>query len=81
MFDKLIDLVVTFIHDILPFKIVDQWEAGVHLKTGKFHRVVSPGLNWKGIVILLITRYSFYLRKSKLDTVILFMVFDFLEVR
>jgi regulator of protease activity HflC (stomatin/prohibitin superfamily) len=47
MFDKLIDLVVTFIHDILPFKIVDQWEMGVHLKTGRFHRVVSPGLNWK----------------------------------
>jgi len=47
MFDKFIDLCVTFIHDILPFKIVDQWEAGVHLKTGRFHRVVSPGLNWK----------------------------------
>jgi regulator of protease activity HflC (stomatin/prohibitin superfamily) len=47
MFDKLIDLLVTFIHDILPFKIVDQWEAGVHLKTGRFYRVVSPGLNWK----------------------------------
>ena len=47
MFDKLIELVVTFIHDILPFKIVDQWEGGVHLKTGRFHRTVSPGLNWK----------------------------------
>lgn len=47
MFDKLIDLIVTFIHDILPWKIVDQWEGGVHLKTGKFYRVVSPGLNWK----------------------------------
>lgn len=47
MFDKLIDLIVTFIHDILPWKIVDQWERGVHLKTGKFYRVVSPGLNWK----------------------------------
>jgi regulator of protease activity HflC (stomatin/prohibitin superfamily) len=47
MFDKLIDILVTFIHDILPFKIVDQWEAGVHLKMGKFYRVVSPGLNWK----------------------------------
>jgi regulator of protease activity HflC (stomatin/prohibitin superfamily) len=47
MFDKLIDLVVTFIHDILPFKIVDQWEQGVHLKTGKFYRIVYPGLNWK----------------------------------
>lgn len=47
MFDKLIDLIVTFIHDILPFKIVDQWESGVHLKFGKFHKVVQPGLNWK----------------------------------
>ena len=47
MFDKLIDLMVTFIHDILPFKIVDQWEQGVHLRYGKFHRVVYPGLNFK----------------------------------
>lgn len=47
MFDKLIDLIVTFINDILPFKIVDQWEEGVHLSTGKFKKVVKPGLNWK----------------------------------
>lgn len=47
MFDKLIDLIVTFINDILPWKIVDQWEEGVHLRTGKFLRVVFPGLNWK----------------------------------
>jgi regulator of protease activity HflC (stomatin/prohibitin superfamily) len=47
MFDKFIDLFVTFIHDILPFKIVDQWEEGVHLTTGKFKRIVKPGLNFK----------------------------------
>lgn len=47
MFDKLIDLIVTFINDILPWKIVDQWEEGVHLRTGKFKRVVRPGLNFK----------------------------------
>jgi regulator of protease activity HflC (stomatin/prohibitin superfamily) len=47
MFDKFIDLCVTFIYDILPFKIVDQWEMGVHLRTGKFFKVVTPGLNWK----------------------------------
>ena len=47
MFDKLIDLIVTFIHDILPWKIVDQWEKGVHLRTGKFLRTVEPGLRWK----------------------------------
>lgn len=47
MFDKLIDLIVTFISDFLPFKIVDQWEMGVHLRFGKFTKVVEPGLNWK----------------------------------
>jgi regulator of protease activity HflC (stomatin/prohibitin superfamily) len=47
MFDKLIDLIVTFIGDFLPFKIVDQWEMGVHLRVGKFTKVVEPGLNWK----------------------------------
>lgn len=47
MFDKLIDLLVTFIHDVIPFKIVDQWEMGVHLRFGKYMRVVESGLNWK----------------------------------
>ena len=47
MFDKLIDLIVTFIYDILPFKIVDQWEEGVHLRFGKFKKVVKPGLRGK----------------------------------
>ena len=47
MFDKLIELIVTFIHDVLPFKIVNQWEEGVHLRFGKFLRVVKPGLRWK----------------------------------
>ena len=47
MFDKLIDLIVTFINDFLPFKIINQWEEGVHLRYGKFLRVVQPGLKWK----------------------------------
>jgi regulator of protease activity HflC (stomatin/prohibitin superfamily) len=47
MFDKLIDLIVTFISDFIPFKIVDQWEKGVHLRFGKFINTVEPGLNWK----------------------------------
>ena len=47
MFDKLIDLIVTFIHDFLPFKIVNQWEEGVHLRNGKFLKCVKPGLVWK----------------------------------
>lgn len=47
MLDKLIEVIVTFIHDFLPFKIVDEWEMGVHLSFGKFKKVVGPGLNRK----------------------------------
>jgi regulator of protease activity HflC (stomatin/prohibitin superfamily) len=47
MFDKLIDLIVTFIHEALPFKIVNEWEQGVHLRFGKFIRIVKPGLRGK----------------------------------
>jgi regulator of protease activity HflC (stomatin/prohibitin superfamily) len=47
MLDKLLDFIIAFINDILPWKIVDQWEQGVQLRFGKFNRVVYPGLNWK----------------------------------
>lgn len=47
MFDKLINLVVTFIGDILPFKIVNEWEKGIKLNCGKFAKVVHSGLNFK----------------------------------
>ena len=44
MFDKLIDFLMQFIEDIVPFKIVNQWEKGVFLRFGKFERIVEPGL-------------------------------------
>jgi len=47
MFDKLIDLMVTFIGDILPIKIVDPWEKGVFIRMGQYKKVVHSGLNWK----------------------------------
>lgn len=47
MFDKLVDVFVTFIHEVMPFSIVAEWEKGVHLRFGKFIKVVEPGLNWK----------------------------------
>jgi len=47
MFDKLLDLIVTFIHEILPFKIVPQWQKGVYIFMGKFKKVVEPGFRWK----------------------------------
>ena len=47
MFDKLIDFLLNFLGDVLPFKIVHQWEEGVHLRLGKYIRNVEPGLNFK----------------------------------
>lgn len=47
MLDKLIDFIITFIKDLLPFFIIRQWEQGVILRWGKFRKVVNPGLIWK----------------------------------
>ena len=47
MFDKLIDLIIQWISDILPVVIIPSYEEGVHLSFGKFKRVLSPGLHFK----------------------------------
>lgn len=47
MFDKLIDFLISLGQDTLPFTIVNQWEEGVHLRGGKFKRVVGSGIKRK----------------------------------
>jgi regulator of protease activity HflC (stomatin/prohibitin superfamily) len=47
MFDKLIDVIIHFIADILPFGVVNQWEGGVYLRFGKYRKVVKPGIIFK----------------------------------
>jgi regulator of protease activity HflC (stomatin/prohibitin superfamily) len=47
MFDKLVDLLVRFSMDILPFVIVEQWNGAVQLRYGKFIKVLSPGIHFK----------------------------------
>lgn len=47
MFDKLIDLIVEFIEDILPFTVIDIYDRGVMLRFGKTHRILLPGFHWK----------------------------------
>lgn len=46
MFDKLVDLALQFIELFFVCRIVDQWEKGVVLRFGRFHRLVKPGLVW-----------------------------------
>ena len=46
MFDRLIDLIVEFIELFQIFVFVDEFEGGVVLRRGRFHRTVEPGLRW-----------------------------------
>jgi len=47
MFDKLVDLLVRFSMDILPFVIVEQWNGAVQFRCGKFIKVLYPGIHFK----------------------------------
>lgn len=46
MFDKLIDLLVQFIHLFQVCFIVHSYQRGVVLRWGRFHRKVGPGFHW-----------------------------------
>lgn len=46
MFDKLIDLFKQFGRIFVFWYVADPYEGGVVLRLGKFHRMISMGLNW-----------------------------------
>ena len=46
MFNRLIDLFIEFLELFQCFVFVDEFEQGVILRQGRFHRVVGPGLQW-----------------------------------
>lgn len=46
MLDKLIDFLIKFIGLFRGFVFVDEFEKGVILRRGRFHRVVGPGFRW-----------------------------------
>ncbi len=47
MLDKLVDLLVRFGKDMLPFVIIEQWNKSVHLRFGKYIGVRNPGIHFK----------------------------------
>jgi len=47
MLDRLVDLLVRFGMDALPFVIIEQWNGAVQLRCGKFIKVLSPGIHFK----------------------------------
>jgi len=47
MFDKLVDVIVEWIKEIVPFVIVPQYEDGIILRFGKYYKTMSPGIYFK----------------------------------
>lgn len=47
MLDKLIEQLIKFSKDILPYFIIEQWNEAVVLRFGKFHKVAKPGFHFK----------------------------------
>jgi regulator of protease activity HflC (stomatin/prohibitin superfamily) len=47
MLDRLVDLLVRFGMDMLPFVIIEQWNSAVQLRYGKFIKVLYPGIHFK----------------------------------
>lgn len=47
MFDKLLDLIIQWIADILPFVIIHEYQEAVVLRFGKYHKVITKGPHFK----------------------------------
>lgn len=46
MFDKIIDVLLAIWDKLLPFTVVNQYQAAVVLRFGRFDRVLTPGFHW-----------------------------------
>ena len=46
MFDKLIDVALSFAETFRFFTVIDEFERGVVLRAGKFSREIGPGFHW-----------------------------------
>ena len=47
MFDKIIEFIIRFWKDLLPFVIVEQWNEALILRFGKFKKLIKPGIHFK----------------------------------
>lgn len=47
MFEKLIDVILTFGAQLLPIYVIDAFDEGVVLRFGRFLKKAEPGLHWK----------------------------------
>ena len=47
MFDKLIDFIIDFIDQIIPVKVLKEYQQGVLFRFGKFKKILKVGIHLK----------------------------------
>jgi regulator of protease activity HflC (stomatin/prohibitin superfamily) len=47
MFDRLISFLIELKDDVIPLKVVNEWESGVRMRGGKFNKNVEAGIRFK----------------------------------
>jgi regulator of protease activity HflC (stomatin/prohibitin superfamily) len=47
MFDKIIEFIIRFWKDLLPFVIVEHWNEALILRFGIFKKLLKPGIHFK----------------------------------
>ena len=47
MFDKLVQLIERFGYQLMPYVIIEEWNAGVHLRYGKWIKTLYAGIHFK----------------------------------
>ena len=47
MFDKLVQLIERFGYQLMPYVIIEEWNAGVHLRYGKWIKTLYGGIHFK----------------------------------
>ena len=47
MIERILDFIASFWRLFLPWVVVDDFEGGVLLRLGRFHKELSPGFQWK----------------------------------
>lgn len=47
MFDKLINFLIELKDDVIPLRVINEWESGVRMRGGKFNESVDAGIKLK----------------------------------
>jgi regulator of protease activity HflC (stomatin/prohibitin superfamily) len=47
MFDKLVALIERFGYQLMPWVIIEEWNAGVHLRYGRYINTLNSGVHFK----------------------------------